>query len=288
MQQSFWRRIRPVHLFGLAVGYLLVMILLTILIDFMNVFNVQKVMKQAMAGASSQLFWYQIFKEAGLTELLQWFYLTGCVILCGMSLGRLKEMGSQQTWRFFLYFSIGMSLMLMEDAGNIRHSLKEYFHVFFGDTTATNVTVEMSFYSLIGLMMVMAVIRYGRYLFHSRLTMKYMAVGFVAYATASIASATRDIGYWYFRVGAHIHEVWLGGMFYDRSTYYVNFLIMDTILEESIELIGAAALCAALLAFYHWLDNPEHRPLLDFKGPWFRGTLKSHEPEVKVKHHPDR
>lgn len=261
--KKFKDYLKPKNIFICVIFYLLLCYFVSYLIDVKNIFNLQRYVQAQFPGTS--VLWYHIFKEAGITEVLQWTFLTLSIVYVGINIGTLKEKGSKQTINFFRFFSIGLILMQLEDTGNLRHSLKTYFHPLFGNVPRTNATVEIVFYAIIGIAIIISILKYGKYIIHSKDTKVFLSIGFIAYFIASFASATRDINYWYFRAGARIHEGLFDGAFYEMSSYYINFLLMDTLIEESLELIGAAAFFCAIYGFYIYIKkNPE---LIDVEHP---------------------
>ncbi len=246
-------KIQPKHVFALVIMYLVSTWILSYLIDIRNIFNLQRYVRNFHRG----LLWFQLYKEAQITEILQWSFLGSSMLMCGYMWGKLKTMGSQYTYKFFLFMGLGSTIMMMEDAGNVRHNMKEYTHYLFGATTTVTVMTEMVFYTMLGAIMMFAIIGYGPYVWHAVKTRFYLITGFGAYMVASIASATRDINDWYEIAGKWIHEVVFHNIMLDRFGY-VGFYIMDVLIEESIELIGASAIFCGIFAYLRFIeDNKE-------------------------------
>ena len=243
-------KIQPKHIFALVITYLVSTWILCYLIDIRNILNLQRYVRNFDRG----LLWFQLYKEAQITEILQWSFLGSNILMCGYMWGKLKTLGSQYTYKFFLFMGLGSMIMMMEDAGNIRHNMKEYTHYLFGATTSVTVMTEMVFYTILGAIMMFAIIGYGPYVWHAVKTRFYLIMGFGAYMVASIASATRDINDWYVIAGEWVHEVAFHNVMLDRFGY-VGFYIMDVLIEESIELIGASAIFCGIFAYLRFIED---------------------------------
>ena len=85
---------------------------------------------------------------------------------------------------------------------------------------------------------------------------KYLVAGYIFYGIAAVCSATRNIGNWYAVVGEMVLDSittgaeisWSGGsVIYFRDP--LGFWFMDYVVEESLELLGAAFLASAIAAF---------------------------------------
>ena len=94
-------------------------------------------------------------------------------------------------------------------------------------------------------------------------------MGFIVYGLAAIFSATRDIAHWYQRVGDNIYYriIDFGNENLIQLTQELNISLtrngdrgigwyfMDLVIEESMELIGAAALLSAVIAYYKFISQ---------------------------------
>ncbi|MFO8059752.1 MAG: hypothetical protein R6U70_03730 [Bacillota bacterium] len=248
-----WERIQPVHVFGLAAAYLAFAWLISYLGDVHNVLALTD--RLINRGAERPFMWYYLFTEGSPTEMLQWSYLTATVVFCGYLIGQLAERGHGGAARFFILMAVGTGIMLMEDAGNIRHRIKYYIRLTFGDTMLLGIAVELVIYALLGALMIYALARFWRYPWRHRETRYYLISGYLLYAAASIASATRHIGDWYDHAGHWLLRAC--GLFEPFTALFtptdvgrpIGFYIMDFLVEESVELIGAGALCTAVFAY---------------------------------------
>ena len=250
---SIWGRIQPIHVFGFALGYLALAWLVSYYGDAHNFLSLQE--RLINRGRERPFMWYFLFMEGSPTEMLQWAYLAGTVVLCGYLSGQLRAKKYFPPSRFFLLLGVGTSIMLMEDAGNLRHQIKYYVRLIFGDTMILGMGTEIVFYLLLASLLLYAFVKYWRYPWQSWQTRYYMIGGCLFYAVAAIASATRHFRDWYDHAGEWILKVL--GLSETVNALFIpysggrdaGFYIMDFLVEESIELMGASALCAAILAY---------------------------------------
>ena len=267
--------LRPNYLMAFTITYLASVWLLSYLIDVRNIFNLQRLYE----GENMQLFWYDVFKERGLTEILQWCFLALGLFISAYACGYYKAKESKYTARFFMLMGLGLFFMYLEDAGNIRHFLRKIPMTLF-NSYISGIVVELILYALLGFLMVYAILGHWRFIWHCKQAVILLAVGFIAYGYASVASATRNIGNWYYHVGNWINDRIDGGSMIDRfgNDYYgrpIGFFIMDFLIEESFELLGATALAGGLLALLLFIKKNPHLIDEPYQGKMFDIFKKS-------------
>ena len=233
-----------------VLAYLAVVWALVVAIDF------------AQLVARPTLLWWSLFHEAAPTEMLQWLCLAGAVLTAAHLWGRGAGMGWPQAAAYGV-LAVGLAVMLLEDAGNIRHRVGRIVFIdLLGHATASSVAknlFELCFYSALAGLMVWPFLRHGRRMPLGLRAAALLLAGYAAYALAAFTSATRYIGDWYVRAGGAIRTAtgaegpaWdaladeLAGRPWPAVT--VEFWIMDGLVEETLELIGAGCLLAGLLA----------------------------------------
>ncbi len=204
------------------------------------------------------IFWVQMFREASPTEYIQWNYLGISILLClGIFILKLKAY-SRVPWAWVLFVT-GFSLMFMEDSFNLRHRFyffvaENFFHLERADAIYDfrRTYIELGLYSTLALIMGIAFILILKDKNENKLGKKFMVVGYLFYGFAGFASASRFLGdYWYVAVGRAVlvriyPENWIP-LIKERDIYGKMF--MDYLVEESLELLGAALLLAALTVF---------------------------------------
>lgn len=207
--------------------------------------------------------WIQMFTEASLVEWTQWVLLALFTVAAGIVGGALSMKGMRRGAGFWKLMSFAGGLMVIEDAGNIRHAIVEVLTQFRVPTVGfvgTNVLIEAIVFALIGLVPLYAVVRYGGVLRGRGPVLGLLAAGVVAYGVAVGASATRYVNASYEQAGAWVRET----IFADRlvipdynswDPQVFDFFLMDYLVEESIELLGVGLLLASVLAYARTIER---------------------------------
>jgi hypothetical protein len=242
-------RPRPALIIALALTYLAAAYAAVIAVDVMGLGR-----EQLLAiSPERRALWVHLFEDASPTEFLQWAALGAIVILAASLSGAAKQARRTDASAFWRLASVGALLMLLEDAGNVRHRLAHYADLL-GLLDAPgpwHLAVEAAWFGVIALVLVVAVVRFSGSIGASRRTVAYGLSGAIAYAMAATMSATRDVGWWYADAGRWIQESLLRADLLVPEGWvpaHVHFFLMDYVVEETIELIGASLLLAAVLA----------------------------------------
>jgi len=254
----------PEHVMALVLLYLLMTWGVFFLIDAFDVFGVRAFMHER---GITDPFWFHLFRQASLTEVLQWVALGGTAFAAGVIRGRagLNGEGVSAGRAFWTLMGIAALLMLIEDAGDPRHRLTDYVTTFTGHTRVEEIGrqlvtyMEVVYFSLLAAIPLYAFFRYGLALRRHRKVMAYLLAGFAAYGAASIFSVTSYMNDWYIKAGGFVHRVLAAGQLYrvdwPYTEYHVHeFWLMDLLVEETIELLGAGALLAAALSYLQVLE----------------------------------
>ncbi len=214
-----------------------------------------------VAGLGERLdapLWAHLFLEGHLTELLQWAVLGAAVLTAGRLSGHLRATGQRGDASLWLLMALAFVLILIEDAGNVRHTLRDYGEAVLGiPGFVTNALVL----SAIAALPLCALALHWRRVWAVRRGRGYLLAGFVTYGLAGGMSATGAL--WYPRAGALLDAVLFGGRLpvYDLVDIAHHYLVMDLMVEESVELLGAGLFLAGAVAFSH-----QHRALLPRAG----------------------
>lgn len=237
-------------------GYLALAWSLFLLVDLFSVLEWDSFL---VAWSGQPLLWFAVFNEWGPTEVLQWSFLLATAIL-GSRLGlRLRRQGNKPASTFWWLIAVTGILLALEDALTLRHHLAHFTMGLAGveGRHPVRTGTELAYYAAIASVPIYALLRYWRVPWESPARW-YLLTGFVAYGVAAVASASRDVGAWYVRLGTSIDEATGGrlgaGFVQTLPDRPVGFYIVDFIFEESLELMAAAFLLAAVLAFstgYH-------------------------------------
>ncbi len=252
----------PLYVFGSVLAYLFIAWLISYLGDVHNFLGLTD--RLVNRGAERPFMWYYLFMEGSPTEMMQWLYLSATAVVSALLAGKLYAARYQLPARFFLLFSSGVAIMLMEDAGNLRHQIKYFVRLALGDTMAVGIAVELVFFGFLGLFMLYILLRYGRYIWHERTTRGFLLVGYFSYAAATLASGTRHFADWYDHAGNWLLQVF--GLYEPFNAIFVptdvgrpiGFYVMDFLIEESVELLAVGALCTAAFAYLHAFTLDQH------------------------------
>lgn len=248
------RRRWPV-LFVVAAGLVVVTsALATVLVDVHDIDG----LRTALEGGSLETpyLYFHLYVDGGPIELLQWSCLAALIVTAGIHCGARRGIDAAAV-RFWFLAAVLFALMLMEDGGNVRHSLADLgVHVLPWSGATSRTLIEVAFYALVGTPAVLAAWTYRSVPAQHRPPLGLAAGGFVAYVLASVTSASRVLGDWYIAAGSWVQRNLIGALPPLPDGYWgledgadaTAFMVMDHIYEESVELLGASLLLAAALA----------------------------------------
>ncbi|MFA9477094.1 hypothetical protein ACERK3_02185 [Phycisphaerales bacterium AB-hyl4] len=245
------RGLSPWHVLLFAGGYLAAAWGVFFVVDVGNVAGLRD--RLIATGLQDPTIWHRLFMEGGVTEMLQWMTLGIAGVLAAMLAGRCwhaADPSERAAARFWLIMSVALTVMLIEDAGNPRHQVRQWAHTASGSFFVSMLAEGVCFL-LIAAVPVYAVLRYGRTMWGYRNTRWYLLIGFATYATVSTFSASRHVGEWYIAAGTWIHAMVGGDLVRYDHHQPLEFWLMDWLVEETLELIGAAFMLAAGVAFFH-------------------------------------
>ena len=213
-------------------------------------------------------FFFQHYgRNSGFAELVQWSFLGASMLLAAWYAGRVW-VTHPKVARFYLWMSAAFVLMLLEDAGDVRHTLMSYVQLAAGepDQGLFGTAFEGAYFAVLAGVPLYALWRYWETVKEYGKVFWYIILGFVAHAVAASLSFVgtafqmlleRDVytilGEWLVSFSIKIGddavpllwEAWNAKSW----LYQVGFYLMDSLIEENIELIGNAAFLASLVAF---------------------------------------
>jgi hypothetical protein len=235
-----------------------------LLVDAANVLGLRETL--AASDLEIDALYYLMYRDGGPVEIVQWSFISLFVIVSAHLSGRLFEREPVPA-RFWVCASILGGFMILEDAGNVRHLLADIGVAFLPfRELASRTLVEGTFYAVIATPAFVGAWYYVRMDPERRPPAKLILPGVGAYAVAAIASASRALGDWYVVAGHWVNDTILGSRLPPMADGFwgvadgrdvTAFMIMDFILEESIELMGATLLLAAAVAVLE--DHPSGR-----------------------------
>lgn len=208
--------------------------------------------------------WYHLFKWKSFVEILQWVAQAAAGLIAAYAAGLLQAQRLRGPAAFWGLIAGTMILILIEDAGDPRHTLAQYARSVFANVPGltVNTVFELIFFAALGSLPLIALWRYGRYALMMAGTRGWLVVGFVLYAAVAMMSGTRYINDWFGQTGYRIHH-WVTDGRLDLvqplpwDFYLINFYLMDNLVVESIELIGASAFLLAGLIFVRHLQRAD-------------------------------
>ncbi len=246
------------------------------LVDLRNIFG----LRDALFNLSSDYFYftYRPFffqnwgRNSGIAEILQWLCLGGATLLSAFFAGRFYGQG-KRIFKFWAILSIAFFLILLEDAGDVRHTFMSYVQVAFDepDQGWGGTLFEFLYFSLLGGLPFYAFVRYGwsslrdysktRIYFVIGFAFYFLAASFSFLGTALSGIVDKDL---YTRAGDKLYQLCLKigdpalanqWELWEQVNWRfpIGLFLMDSLVEESIELIGASFLLAATISFMLYL-----------------------------------
>ncbi len=207
---------------------------------------------------------------------MQWLCLGSAALIAAFIAGRAfvppeapePASGRRSEFAFWGLIAIALLLMLIEDAGDPRHTLRSYVRVAFGedDGGVFGTLSELLYFGVLASIPLYAVARYHHVLKANLRGRRYLIVAFVSYAVAVSLSFVgtafssvigtnlySEAGRVLYRISLLLGDDELGAFWSAWDTEegwgFVRFYLMDSLVEESIELLGAAAFLSATVAY---------------------------------------
>jgi hypothetical protein len=256
----------PEIIFLFAIFSVILSFLLFYLIDLNNIFGLRDIL--ISADQRYFFFWYQPFffhhwgRNSGFAEIIQFTFLGLGVMVSAYSSGVLfyKE---KRLSKFWIIMSIALLFMLLQDAGDMRHLPMSYVQWMSGeiDQGIMGTSVELLYFAILGGIPLYALVRYWRDIKVYIRSKYYLLIGFFFYALAGglsfIGTAFEGL------MDSNIYNVF-GEYFYnfalrlgdgnlvsiwEETSFNVKFFLMDSLLEENLEIIASGSLLASIFAF---------------------------------------
>lgn len=269
----------PARIFWFSVIAVILSFLLYYLIDLRNLFG----LRDLLFSTSPVYFYFPyqpfFFQHWGgsIVELFQWFFLGASALLAMYFVGRMHDKNKPMA-RFWLLLAITFGLMLLEDTGDVRHVIMGYVQALFDepDQGVAGTITELLYFGALAAIPTYAIIKYWNPLKDYARTKSYILIGFVAYAIAQFLSfigtafdmlLDRNLyvvmGEWFYEASLRVADPEVRGMWehWQETQWFssIPFTLMDSLVEENIELIGAAAFLAATVAFYIHSQKPQEK-----------------------------
>lgn len=249
----------PSIVFYTILSFVVLSFLLFLLIDVFNVFGVKYLM---IKNLDIPYFWYHWY-DMPFEVPLQWYVLGITFMIYAINAGIALERKSKEVYTFWLIMSVGLLLMLVEDAGDVRHAIRNKIDGG-GSYGILSSIFELFYFSVIGFILIYAFLKYRNVFWEIRDVRKYLIIGYLLYAfgvsLSFIGSAFSSfLGFsLYEKIGQCIFP-WLmvrddvSVLIYEQALYHnelIEFKFLDMLPEESLELIGAGGLLTAGVHFF--------------------------------------
>ncbi len=258
------------HILIIGLGFLGLSYVLIYISDIKNFFGTREI----YADTFIPLLWNRLFTEGGPIEMLQWLFLGLLIIFSAYLTGILRERKRGKEAMFWLLFAVAGMFMLMEDAGDLRDYL---FYEQLGLSFFYLRIAETFYFLVLAAIPIFAVIKYGKYIKKSKVTVILLALGFIFYGAAAFISGPADLidGGWY--IGGVMYNFttskWMGGdelkHIYEKTdlnlleddphNLNVTYRLKDFLLEESLELLGATMLLASAVSYLQFIQIKKHK-----------------------------
>ena len=261
MNQSTKPLIYANRVFYTATAFILLSILAFVLIDLLNFLGTGDWLIQRL---DIPYFWYHWFLIP--VEIpLQWYMLGATLVFFLLIAGIASERKEKEIFRFWLLTGIGVVLMFAEDTGDVRHALRHYVEKLSGETTYgfMGSTFELLYFAGIAAIITYALIVYRNVWLRHYVTRKYFLIAYIMYGLSVLLSFTGaayssvtgfalyELTGNYFMNLLFIHNEESRLIYEHAKTFArLDFNLMDMLVEESIEFVGASALLAAGLGYW--------------------------------------
>ncbi len=247
-----------------------------ILIDLNNFFGLRDVFFNTKGDYfyfTYRPFFFQHWgRNSGFAEVFQFLFLGGAIISSAYIAGTRVNISKRQ-YKFWLLLAISFSLMLLEDAGNLRHTFMGYIQAIFvePDQALGGTIFEIIYFGLLGGLPLYTFIRYGAFLKRFKKTKIYLIIGYIFYFLAASLSFVgtafskvfeknlySQVGYHFYNFSLKIGdkelpEIWTNWQL--NSNFQINFYLMDSLVEENLEIIGSSALLAAIVSYLYYIKK---------------------------------
>lgn len=253
----------PGIVFTGVMSFIIISLLFTVLFDIINVFGVKNIMVENL---DVPYFWWHWWGTP--FDFVQFYFLGFGVMVMAINAGMTYERGDRHLFYFWGLLSIGMVLLTIEDASDIRSVIRmeliekitgEGKYGFFGTVA------ELLHFAVLGVFMLYPVIRYRDVILKNAMLTKYFIIGYVSYAISQISSwagsafgEALEYNDLYQIIGDFLmplifvrNDLTQLALEKANEAYpWFNFYLADRIWEESFELMGMGGIITAGVIFF--------------------------------------
>jgi hypothetical protein len=261
----------PAIFFKGVMIFLAISLVMMVLVDAFNIFGIKYFMVERLRVP---YFWFHWWGEL-IFDPIQFYLLGLTIVFFGVCAGLSYERQNREFFFFWFLVGIGLVFMIIEDTSDMKGTVRglaegvagERKYGFWGTIT------EFFYYSTIGVIMLFPVIKYRKIFDEFYDVKKYFIIGYASYALSQISSFAgsafgealeyKDL---YQRIGEFFisffikDEITQTAYNMSKEAYaWIDFYLIDRVWEESLELMGMAALITA--AFYFFVKYRDQRKI---------------------------
>lgn len=199
--------------------------------------------------------WARLFSEGHVVEWGQWLCLGVAATLAGVVAGLQLATGNRRGASFWALIGLSAALLLIEDAGNPSHRVSRWASVLLGDGEVAARAGRLPVFVIVAGLPGYAIIRYWRELRADRSAGNLLLGGIGCYAFAGFSSVVLNVVWdFYERAGSFVTETLLRGRLAPLppgpwgGPEATGAVLMDTLYEESLELLAAGLILAGAVA----------------------------------------
>lgn len=272
LQSPFLRRMpNPATVVIVVAAYILLTTGLFLAVDVINVAGSRDWLMTTRL--EPPMLWFHLYQDAGPIELVVWSMISFLGVVSGVLGGSLAAQAhltddpavrdqARRAASFWILWAITAFLLLIEDAGNVRHMLNRYGFMLTDMRRVHTALIELTWFAFIASFPLYAIVRHGRVVGALRSVRWYGIAGILIYGFTGAMNGLRNVKNFYTRLGEWMSEELLGGRLlvayrWDQEEQW--WYLPDLVLEEPGELIGMTLMVAAALAFARHLSVPEAR-----------------------------
>lgn len=233
---------------AVAVGAFVVVALLwsaVVLVDVFDVFGSRTLLfVRGDELVERPALFRRLFDNQSLVEWLQWGSLVGASVAAGFAAGRLHVLRGRRAAAPVLCLAAFVGGLVAKDAGSPRHVLRRELYELTGSSFVRAVS-ELAVFAVVGVLGAAVLVAIWPIVRDAPRARNPLLGGYLAYGLAAGMSASTLDGIWYPAAGAFVQRTVFGDRMLEFGSR--DFYLMDSLVEESIELFAAALLLVAAL-----------------------------------------
>ena len=199
--------------------------------------------------------WARLFSEGHVVEWGQWLCLGAAATTAGVVAGQSRAGGDSHSTALWVLVGISAALLLIEDAGNPSHRVSGWASAVLGEGEVAGRAGRLPVFVVVAGVPTYAIVRYWRSLRADRRSSALLLSGLGCYAFAGFSSVVLNVVWdFYDRAGEFVTHTLLGERLARvpagpwGGPEATGALFMDTVYEETLELLAAGLILAGTVA----------------------------------------